>query len=148
MVYTSVIIVMPLGTLVAQRIADPAAFSNGELSHGTTRVGNRLHDRFGRFAAAESGTKSNHLLNPTWSESDKESTVFSGRRGSSNVIRGKSSGVTSIVSTGIPSAKSSYQTKMGEPMSAVDIELARIDADLEAGVVRVDREIQQDEEVL
>lgn len=140
MVYTSVIIVLPLGTLVAQRIADPAAFSNGELSHGTTRVGNNPNDRFGRFTAT-GGTKANHLLNsPNWSQSDKDSAVLHG---------GGKPVVTSLVTAGMPGAKMSmYHSKAGEPMSAVDIELARIDAGLEAGVVRVDREIQQNEEVL
>lgn len=138
---------------MAQRIADPAAFSNGELSNGTTRMGNHLNDRFGRFTAT-GGTKTNgHLLtNPNWSESDKESAVLfsSGRRGSSNIVNHGKAGVTSVVSTGVPGAKGHYHAGKtgGAPMSAVDIELARIDADLEAGVVRVDREIQQDEEVL
>lgn len=141
MVYTSVIIVLPLGSLVAQRIADPAAFSNGELSNGTTRVGNHANDRFGKFTAAAGGAcHSKHLLihnktnSPDWSQSDKKS------------------GVTSIVTAGTKGANTTYHhsNKAGgqEPMSAVDIELARIDADLEAGVVRVEREIQQDEEVL
>lgn len=146
MVYTSVIIVLPLGSLVAQQIADPAAFSNGELSNGTTRVGNHANDRFGKFTTAGGGggggSHSKHLLihnknnmGPDWSQSDKES------------------GVTSIVTAGTKGANNTtyhHSNKAGgqEPMSAVDIELARIDADLEAGVVRVEREIQQDEEVL
>lgn len=142
MVYTSVIIVLPLGTLVAQRIADPAAFSNGELSNGNTRMGNHIDDRFGKFTATN-GTKANHLLSsPNWSQSDKDS---------SHGMYGGKHGVTATVTVGTPNAKNSnamYHAKTGQPMSAVDIELARIDADLEAGVVRVDREIQQDEEVL
>lgn len=166
MVYTSVIIVLPLGTLVAQRIADPAAFSNGDLSNGTTRVGHHVNDRFGRFMAT-GGSRSKHNNNnnnnsPNWSQSDKENAVvFSGaeaRRGSSGMgIQGGGPGVTSVVTTGTPASAKFGHTmtttyhgniKTGEPMNAVDIELACIDADLEAGVVRVDHEIQQDEEVL
>lgn len=174
MVYTSVIIVLPLGTLVAQRIADPAAFSNGELSNGTTRVGHHVHDQFGNFTAT-GGSHSKHLLvhkknhssSPNWSQSDQESAVVFGgaaaaaRRGSSghggNSIGGAGLGVTSVMTTGTPAtpARAKFghpmtttyhrSNKTGEPMSALDIELARIDADLEAGVVRVGREIQQDD---
>lgn len=127
MLYTSVIIVLPLGTLVAQRIADPAAF-NSELS-GSARIGNNTRDRFENYASNKGA-----LLNPTWSQSDKDSAILSGRRGSGNALSRKA-GVTAFV------------TSRG-PMSSADVELARIDADIEAGKVRVDRAIQRSEEVL
>lgn len=127
MVYTSVIVVLPLGTLVAQRIADPSAF-NSELS-ANARIENKMDDRFDNFTANK-----NALLNPTWSQSSKDSGVFSGRRGSNKALSGRT-GVTATVSS-------------GGPMTSADIELARVDADIEAGHVRVDREIQQSEQVL
>lgn len=116
MVYTSVIIGLPLGTLVAQRIAEPAAF-NSDLS-GSARISNSTRDRFQNYAANKSG-----LLKPTWSESDKSSSPFS-----------RQTGVTSMV------------TSRGA-MTPADIELARIDADIEGGKVRVDHEIKRLEEV-
>lgn len=57
-------------------------------------------------------------------------------------------GVTSVISAGAKTSHDSYSIRMGEAKNPVDMELARIDADLEVGVVRVDREIQQDEKVL
>lgn len=129
MLYTSVIIILPLGTLVAQRIADPAAF-NSELS-GSTRISNNVRDRFENFA---SNSNKSALLKPSWSQSDKDSASFSGRRGSNNALYGRT-GVTSVV------------TSTGS-MTPADIELARIDADVETGKVRVEHEIQRSEEVL
>lgn len=127
MVYTSVIIVLPLGTLVAQRIADPAAF-NSELS-GSARISNKTHDRFQNYSDNKKA-----LLIPTSSQSSNASVMSSGRRPSSNALCGKA-GVTSMVSS-------------GGPLSSVDIELARIDADIEARQVRVYHEFQRSEEVL
>ncbi|KUI56701.1 hypothetical protein VP1G_03984 [Cytospora mali] len=132
MLYTAVIIVLPLGTLVAQRIADPGAF-NSELSAGSTRPSN-VPDRYDTIA---SGKKP---LLPTWSQSDNNSTVFSGRSGNKSGL-----GKTGITST-ISSVR--HYNEVGEPMGSVDLELARIDGDLELGRVRVDREIKRSEEVL
>lgn len=129
MVYTSVIVVLPLGTLVAQRIADPGAF-NSEHS-ASARISNKTgNDRFDNFTANK-----NALLNPTWSQSSKDSGVFSSRRGSSTKTLSGRTGVMATVSS-------------GGPMTSTDMELARIDADIEAGHVRVDREIQQSEQTL
>lgn len=131
MLYTSIIITLPLGTLVGQRIADPAAFQS-DFSSPTTRISNNARDRFENYASSSNkGT----LLNGTWSQSDKDGLVYSGRRGSSNVFSGKTTGVTAFITS-------------GGPMSSTDIELARIDAEFEAGQVRIDREIQRLEEVL
>ncbi|ROV95702.1 hypothetical protein VMCG_07582 [Cytospora schulzeri] len=134
MLYTAVIIVLPLGTLVAQRIADPGAF-NSELSGGSTIPGN-TPDRYNTLGA--SGKKP---LLPTWSQSDNTSTVFSGRSSGSK---------GGVCKTGITSTISSmrHYNENSEPMGSVDLELARIDGDLEMGKVRVDREIQRSEEVL
>lgn len=134
MLYTAVIIVLPLGTLVAQRIADPGAF-NSELSAGSTRIGN-APDRFASSAA--SGKKP---LLPSWSQSDNSSTVFSGSSGSKGRAPAKT-GVTSTISS------MRHYNENGEPMGSVDLELARIDGDIEMGRVRVDRQIQRSEEVL
>lgn len=132
MVYTSVLVVLPLGCLVAQRIADPAAFNS---EHGASaRMSHNPNDRFETF---DSSNNKKGLLSPAWSQSDKDSAVFPGRRGSSNALSGKT-GVTSIVTSG-----TGYKGAAGH-MSMADIELARIDADLEVGQVRVDREIRQE----
>ncbi|KAJ1299708.1 hypothetical protein OPQ81_005034 [Rhizoctonia solani] len=118
LLYTSVLVVMPLGTLVAQRIADPAAF-NSEVS----------------------GTARNTLLDPAWSQSSHDSSFFPGgqRRGSNAVHR--KTGVTATVS-------SMGHLTSGGPSGSTDIELARIDANFEAGRVRIDHAIQRSEEVL
>ena len=133
LLYTAVITVLPLGTLVAQRIADPGAF-NSELSAGSTQLDNNAA---GRYASA-SGKKP---LLPTWSQSDNNSTVFSGRSGSKSGTAGKT-GVTSTISS------MRRGNGSGEPLSSVDLELARIDGDIEMGRVRVNREIVRSEEVL
>lgn len=132
MLYTSVIVTLPLGTLVGQRIADPAAFQS-DFSTPTTRISNKARDRFENYASSSSNKGA--LLNGTWSQSDRDGAVYSGRRGSSNVFSGKTTGVTA------------YVTSRG-PMTSTDIELARIDAEFEAGQVRIDREIQRLEEHL
>lgn len=134
MVYTSVLVVLPLGCLVAQRIADPGAF-NSELS-ASTRVGQTPNDRFEAYTASNNSNKKS-LLDPSWSQSDKGSTSFAGRRGSSNALSGKT-GVTSTITGG-----TNYKSMIGH-MSAVDMELARIDADVEVGQVRVEHEIRQE----
>lgn len=131
MVYTSVLIVLPLGCLVAQRIADPAAFQS-ELS-ASARVNQHPNDKFGVYASHKNG-----LLNPIWSQSDKDSAVFPGRHGSSNALTAKN-GVTAIITSG----NHLDNVAMGR-VSPEDIELARIDADIEAGKVRVDHEIRQE----
>lgn len=139
LVYTSVVVILPLGCLVAQRIADPSAFDSSAGHSESARVNSRNPDD--RFEAASSIKKS--LLNGTWSQSDKDSLVFpgaGGRRGSSNALAGRSSktGVTSTITGG-----AGYKSGGGH-LSALDIELARIDADLEVGQVRVDHEIRQE----
>lgn len=133
MLYTAVIIVLPLGTLVAQRIADPGAF-NSELTAESTIPGN-TPDRYNTLGA--SGKKP---LLPTWSQSDNNSTVFSGRSGSKSGV--SNTGITSTISS------MRHCNENGEPMGSVDLELARIDGDIEMGRVRVDREIRRSEEVL
>lgn len=132
MLYTAVIVVLPLGTLVAQRIADPGAF-NSDLSAGSTRIG-AAPDRYA------SGKKP---LLPSWSRSDTSSAVFPGGSGSSS-SRG-AAGKTGVVST-VSSVR--HHNGSGEPMGPMDLELARIDRDVEMGRVRIDREIQRSEEVL
>lgn len=131
LVYTSVVIVLPLGCLVAQRIADPAAF-NSE-SSASARVNQNPHDRFEAYSSNK-----NALLNPTWSQSDKDSAVFPGRRGSNNALTAKN-GVTATVTSG------THLNIIGiGQMSAEEIELARIDAEMGMGQVRVDHEIRQE----
>lgn len=129
LVYTSVVIVLPLGCLVAQRIADPAAF-NSE-SSASARVNQNPHDRFEAYSSNK-----NALLNPTWSQSDKGSAVFLGRRGSSNALTAKN-GVTATVTSGT-------QLNTVGHMSAEEIELANIDAEMGMRHVRVDHEIRQE----
>ncbi|KAJ4418346.1 pheromone alpha factor receptor [Gnomoniopsis sp. IMI 355080] len=132
MVYTSVLIVLPLGCLVAQRIADPSAF-NSELST-TARVNQNPNDRFEAYTSKKNGL----LNNATWSQSDKDSAVFPGQRGSSNTHTAKN-GVTATVTSG------NYFSNMTVGhASPAEIELARIDADFGAGQVRVDHEIRQE----
>ncbi|KAJ4396218.1 pheromone alpha factor receptor [Gnomoniopsis smithogilvyi] len=131
MVYTSVLIVLPLGCLVAQRIADPAAF-NSE-SSVSARVNQNPNDRFGAYASNKNG-----LLAPSWSQSDKDSAVFPGRRGSSNAITAKN-GITATITSG-----THLNSRSIGRLSPSDVELARIDADFEAGQVRVDHEIRQE----
>ncbi|KAG8168937.1 hypothetical protein KVR01_001686 [Diaporthe batatas] len=98
LVYTSLIIVLPLGTLIAQRLADPGAFnSHGGGRTGVTRTGNM---------------------------------DYTGNEGKT--------GVTSTVSS----------ERFPKGADVVDMELARIDGDLETGRVRVNRELQQSEEML
>ncbi|CAN8106341.1 unnamed protein product [Discula destructiva] len=129
MVYTAVLVVLPLGSLVAQRISDPAAF-NSEHS-ASARVSQIRQDRFETFTSKKA------LLNPTWSQSDKDSTIFPGRQSGNPSPPGRT-GVTAIVTSG-----ANCKSAVGR-MSAVDIELAMIDADWEAGKVRVDHEIRQE----
>lgn len=131
MVYTSVAIVLPLGCLVAQRIADPSAF-NSEQS-ASARVSQNPNGRFEAYTSNK-----NALLNPTWSQSDKDSAVFPGRRGSSNALTAKN-GVTATITSG-----AHVRTMAGRHMSSAEIELAAIDADIEAGQVRIDHEIRQE----
>lgn len=130
LVYTSVIIVLPLGTLVAQRVADPGAFSS-EVSCGSTNSAGNAPDRYSASALAEKP------LLPCWSQCDNTTTIYSDHRGG-NSGAGKT-GVTSAIS-------SERFSKRGS--DAVDLELARIDCDLEMGRVRVNREFQRAEEVL
>lgn len=134
MLYTAVIIVLPLGTLVAQRIADPGAF-NSELSAGSTLPGH-TPDRYNTLGA--SGKKP---LLPTWSQSDDDSTVFSGRSGGGKGGAGKTGVTSTVLST-------RHYSENGGPMGLADLELARIDGDIEMGRVRVDREIKRSEEMV
>lgn len=131
LVYTSIIIVLPLGTLVAQRVADPGAF-NSEVSRASGN-GNAP----GRYDASSSGKKP---LLPAWSQSDNTATVYSGHRGSKN-----GQGKTGVVST---ISSDPYAKRGSDAMGPVDMELAKIDGDLESGRVRVNRDFQQSEEVL
>ncbi|KAJ0120190.1 pheromone receptor 2 [Diaporthe amygdali] len=133
LVYTSVIIVLPLGTLVAQRVADPGAF-NSEASRGGTKRGGNASDR---YDASVTGKKS---LLPSWRQSDNTCTVYSGHRGS-KYGAGKT-GVTSTVTS------DRFARRNSDAMREIDMELARIDDDLEKGRVRVNREFQRSEEVL
>lgn len=128
LVYTSIIIVLPLGTLIAQRLADPGAFN----SEGRTGTDNSTAADPHDFSS--SGKKP---LIPSWNRCGNNTTVYSGRRGS-NGVQGKTGIVSKISSERFP--------KQGS--DAVDMELARIDGDLEAGRVRVNRELQQSEEML
>lgn len=92
------------------------------------RISNNTRDRFENYASHKGG-----LIKPSWSQSDKSSTLFSGRRSSNHPLSGSTSVTVRVSSSGA--------------MSPNDIELARIDADVEGGKVRVDREIQRLEEV-
>lgn len=122
LVYTSIIIVLPLGTLIAQRLADPGAFnSEAGPRTGVTRTGHNY---------TSSGKKP---LAPTWNGYGNTTTLRSAHRDK----EGKT-GVTSTVSS----------ERFPKGPDAVDMELARIDADLETGRVRVNRELQQSEEML
>lgn len=131
LVYTSIIIILPLGTLVAQRLADPGAF-NSEASRPNNT--GKAPDRYG---ASSSGRKP---LLPPWSQSENTAAVYSGPRGSKVGL-----GKTGVIST----VSSDRFAKPGSnAMDPVDMELARMDDDLETGKVRVNREFQQSEEVL
>lgn len=132
LVYTSIIIILPLGTLVAQRIADPGAF-NSEISRRASGNG----DDPDRHGVSSSGKRP---LLPAWNQGDNATSVFSGQRGS-KCGQGKT-GVVSTISSD-PFAK-----RGSDAMGAVDMELARIDGDLESGRVRVNRDFEQSEEVL
>ncbi|KAI3395389.1 hypothetical protein diail_1380 [Diaporthe ilicicola] len=132
LVYTSIIVVLPLGTLLAQRIADPGAFNSEESRRGSAKFVGNDPDRSGASASGEKP-----LLLPSWSQYDNNSTAYSGHRGSSS-DPGKI-GVTSAISSERFAKRDS---------DAIDVELARIDNDLEMGRVRVNREFQQSEEVL
>lgn len=133
LVYTSIIIILPLGTLVAQRLADPGAFNSEERRASDNGNGNDP-DRSG---ISSSGKRP---LLPAWKQRDNATAVFSGLRGSKS-IQGKT-GVISTISSD-PFAK-----RGSDAMGAVDMELARIDGDLESGRVRVNRDFEQSEEVL
>lgn len=131
LVYTSIVIVLPLGCLVAQRIADPSAF-NSEAS-GSARVNQTPHDRFEAYSSNK-----NALLNPTWSQSDRDSALLPGGCGSSNALTVKN-GITSTITSG-----SHLNNADVGHMSSEEIELARIDAEMGMGQVRVDHEIRQE----
>lgn len=134
LVYTSIIIVLPLGTLVAQRLADPGAF-NSEESHASGNGNSNAPDRYNLSASGK------RPLLRAWSQGDNTATTYSGLRGSE-----AGQGKTGIVST---ISSNPYAKRGSDAMSPVDVELARIDGDLESGkVVRVNRDIQQSEEVL
>lgn len=131
--YTSVVIILPLGTLVAQRTANPAAFDSdrGGLD-GSTRITSD--------ALASGGGNNNNNKKPllrSWA-----SDAYSPRKGSFGPR-------TEVSSTGTSGRR---LTDEGLPMSSIDIELARIDGDdPEMGRgggkgVRVDREIRHTEE--
>jgi pheromone alpha factor receptor len=120
LVYTSIIVVLPLGTLLAQRLSDPTAF-NGE----------------GRSGAGNSGGNA-----PGWNQDANNSNVLFAGRTNSDGNQGR---------TGVMSSISSERRAQKEGPDALDLELARIDGDdldLEAGRVRVNRELQQSEEKL
>lgn len=131
LVYTSIIIILPLGTLVAQRLADPGAF-NSEVNRAS---GNGTdHDGSG---VPSSGKRP---LLPAWNQCDNTATVYSGPRGSKS-----GQGKTGVVST---ISSDPFAKRGSDPMGAIDMELARIDGDLESGRVRVNRDFEQSEEVL
>lgn len=131
LVYTSIIIVLPLGTLVAQRLADPGAF-NSEVSRASAS-GNAP----GRYDNSSSGKRP---LLRAGSQRDNTATVYSGLRDSKT-----GQGKTGVVST---ISSDPYAKRGSNTMGAVDMELAQIDGDLESGRVRVNRDFQQSEEVL
>lgn len=135
LVYTSIIIILPLGTLVAQRLADPGAFNSDERRASDNGNGNGNDpDRSG---ISSSGKRP---LLPAWKQRDNTTTVFSGLRGSKS-----SQGKTGVVST---ISSDPFAKRGSDAMGAVDMELARIDGDLESGRVRVNRDFEQSEEVL
>lgn len=135
LLYTSVLIVLPLGTLVAQRIADPAAF-NSEIS-ATARVSGMPRDRFEDFT-----TKKTNMSHATWSQSSHESGhAFRGRQNSRNALNG-AMGVTATVSS-----MGYYNKMVGGAFGPDDIELAEMGPDIESGCVRVEHEVQQSEEM-
>ncbi|POS71570.1 pheromone receptor [Diaporthe helianthi] len=125
LVYTSIIIVLPLGTLIAQRLADPNAFN----SQGP---GKTVNSRNGNGPDYFSSTKKPPV--PSWKQYGNTNTVRSAYFDDEG-----QTGVTSTIS-------SERFPKQGS--DAVDRELARIDGDLESGRVRVNRELQQSEEML
>ncbi|KAK7709349.1 pheromone alpha factor receptor [Diaporthe eres] len=133
LVYTSIIIVLPLGTLVAQRLADPGAF-NSEESRASGNGNGKTSDRYN---VSSSGKRP---LLRAWSQGDNAATTYSGPRGSET-----GQGKTGVVST---ISSDPYAKRGSDAMSPVDMELARIDGDLESGKVRVNRDFQQSEEVL
>lgn len=127
LVYTSIIIVLPLGTLVAQRLSNPTAFASA-----ASRTGGESKPT-GRFGGSTSGKRP---LLPGGTQRDN-TAVYSGPRASR--FGKPKTGVVSTVSS----------DRFGKPGSdAVDMELARIDGDLESGRVRVNRDFQQSEEML
>lgn len=114
------VIVLPLGTLVAQRIAAPSAYNS---------LANMQSRNTGTMASTAIG--SDQPLFKTWSR------VHS-RGGSS----GKGGGITSRITSGHPS-------NTGAGIDHIDAELARIEnQDLEKGQVRVDRDFEHREERL
>lgn len=133
LVYTSIIIVLPLGTLVAQRLSDPGAF-NSEDSRASRNGNGNAADRYN---VSSSGKRP---LLPAWSQRDNTTTTYSGPRGSET-----GQGKTGVVST---ISSDPYAKRGSDAMGPVDMELARIDGDLEDGRVRVNRDFQQSEEVL
>lgn len=132
LVYTSMIIVLPLGTLIAQRLADPAAFN----SEGRSNAGNSNVNAVDPHDFSSSGKKP---LIPSWNRDGNITAMFSGGRGSKDV-QGKTGVVASVTSD-------HFHNKGSD---AVDMELAQIDndGDIEAGRVRVNRQLQQSEEML
>lgn len=132
LVYTSIIIILPLGTLVAQRLADPGAF-NSEVSR---RASGNENDP-DRYGASTSGKRP---LLPAWNQCGNTTTVYSGSRGSKS-----GQGKTGVVST---ISSDPFAKRGSEGISPVDMELARIDGDLESGRVRVNRDFEQSEEKL
>lgn len=143
MVYTTVIIVLPLGTLVAQRLANPSAFLTPKQEHesgitSTTRGANSF--RFGNGGSPSSGASRTPFLK-NWSRHNTVSSTLT-RRGSDEEVPGNGNKLTVKV-------ESQRRDGAAHPRAdAVDMELARIDeGDLEKGV-RVDRAIERREEMI
>ncbi|PSR97616.1 fungal pheromone mating factor STE2 GPCR-domain-containing protein [Coniella lustricola] len=136
LLYTSVLVVLPLGTMVAQRIADPAAF-NSELS-ATARVTDIPRDRFEEFT-----TRKTSVSPGTWSQSSHESDrAFRIRHTSESNAPHGTMGVTATVSS-----VGYYNKLAGGALNPNDIELEHIEVDVEAGCVRVEHEVQQSAEI-
>lgn len=123
MVYTSVVVILPLGSLVAQRIADPAAFSVVSSEGASSRSGGSSRSRFSFKKAFL------HSL----SRSDKDHFQDAGTARPSNVSENE---------------KTMTTPKFSCQMQSNKIGLTIVRTDLEKVQARVDRESQQSEEVL
>ncbi|KAK3375726.1 pheromone receptor 2 [Lasiosphaeria ovina] len=151
---TSVIVVLPLGTLMAQRLANPGWFGSGRASSG---------GRSGQSASASSNTgtgasSKRQLLAATDSGRTTTSTAAS-RSYSYNNHANNGAGAAAEpggLTSHITSEKPSLSPKQSHHADHVEMELSRIDdEDLELGIagggaqrggVRVERVIERTEE--